>query len=184
MNDGNKPIDENGIRVLQPPRVVSAAEAAMEGELSQFVTKREMIDGCANAAMAVAQKMYDQLSAETQTYLQQMELDIIARNDSIIAELRAELLQVQTQTDPVAVLADMASLSTVGECVLFIRPRRQLSDVENQNVEECCNFMMRRSPHQAFVLPHDFDIMAVGDAQLTKVGLMRIPEPIAEGPEA
>jgi glutathionyl-hydroquinone reductase len=46
--------------------------------LNDYVTRREMINGVSNAAIAVSQKMYDQFADETKAYLEQMERELQA----------------------------------------------------------------------------------------------------------
>lgn len=79
------------IRIARP-RIVSPDEAKAEDQLeprrrkanpsdklSDYVTRREMIDGCANAALAVGQKMFDQMTEETSANLERMEHVITQR---------------------------------------------------------------------------------------------------------
>lgn len=75
---------------------------------------------------------------------------------------------------PVTELVDLMSLSHEGPCVVFIRPRRELTPEEQANVDGFCG--MLHIPGIVFVtMPHDFDLMVIGEAELKAVGLARIP---------
>ncbi len=85
-------------------------------------------------------------------------------------------------SDEELVLADLASIApSRGEVPtqVFVRPRRALHPVEEENVLASLNHL--RQPGVRYIyLPHDFDLITIGDAELKKLGWTRIPLTITE----
>lgn len=89
---------------------------------------------------------------------------------------------MSTENDVPALLADGLALTINGPTIIFVRPRRQLSDAEEKNAGRwgvvVGHELTRRHGVSVFfqIIPHDFDIMVAGEAELKQVGLMRIPQ--------
>jgi hypothetical protein len=89
---------------------------------------------------------------------------------------------MEDRTEP-PVLADLMALKVNGPALVFIRPQRRLPDDELRRAADSFKNMRRDGhfaafPHLKFVIiPSDFDIMAVGDVELERLGLTRLPTP-------
>lgn len=83
-------------------------------------------------------------------------------------------------------LVDLVTLKVDGPCVLFIRiDPAKMTDVYVASITRATEHVMRQlrvRGLQFIIAPKDIDLAVVGEAQLEKLGLMRIPAPlIADG---
>lgn len=77
-------VDEAKAEAAAEPTYIDGKRARPPGDFMQgLVTRQEMMDHLAEAAMAMGQKMYNQFGDETQEYLQEMET-------ALREEIRAE----------------------------------------------------------------------------------------------
>lgn len=98
--------ERDKIKVVRPGEPITQAvgRGRNPGHLNDFVTRKELIEGTSNAAMAVGEKMYNQFAQETADMLTQMEKDITARvlleveRRSPRGRLRALKARVYTRT--------------------------------------------------------------------------------------
>lgn len=89
-----------------------------------------------------------------------------------------------------ALLADAMALTVDGPATIFIRPRRQMTkddeDAAAWSMAELSKMIVRQTGAQVvcILLPHDFDVMVAGEAELANLGLARIPLPEKAWPRA
>ena len=74
------------------------------------------------------------------------------------------------------VLADLAALTAEGPCFVFLRSKRALTEEEDRNVGSFCGHVSRALGGNVVFLniPHDIEIMAVGEAEIRKLGWTKI----------
>lgn len=98
-----------------------------------------------------------------------------------------------TQPEPIVIaspmamdftLSDLASFTPAGPCILFFRPRVDLTDEQYDATFQ----MLRLLPMPKDVMPvlvePKFDLIAVGDAELKQLGLVRLEELARQAKEA
>lgn len=77
------------------------------------------------------------------------------------------------------VLADLMALKVNGPTLVFLRPRQGFRDERLRAMTESLKNMKSQRPEFSevtfIVMQSDFDIMAVGDADLERFGLTRLP---------
>jgi hypothetical protein len=73
-------------------------------------------------------------------------------------------------------LADLASLRLDGPCVLFLRPKRELTQDELMSVARIGDHLGVPGL-RVVVVGADFEIMAAGEAELQALGWTKIPAP-------
>lgn len=83
------------IKVVRPGDVAATGRSRQNSPLQDFVTRKEMIDGTSNAAMAVGERMFNQFAQETAALLTQMEKDITAR---VLLEVERRSLRGRLRT--------------------------------------------------------------------------------------
>ena len=82
-------------------------------------------------------------------------------------------------------IADFTSIQFDGPGVLFVRPKRTLSDEEMKGYMAgngvLVDMFRRCNMHVEVVLvPHDVEVLAIGEVEMTRHGWMRIPTPDQE----
>lgn len=82
------------------------------------------------------------------------------------------------------VLADLASMpARPGErTIVFLRPRRVLTDAEWENVSDSLSYLSKGAPGVWFLLiEKHFDIMAAGESELRRLGWTKLPVESEDG---
>lgn len=77
------------------------------------------------------------------------------------------------------ILVDLANFRADGPALLFIRPRRALTEEEERCVR-MSTASMRIPGVQVWNVPHDFDLLAVGEAELERIGWTKLPVPAGQ----
>jgi len=81
--------------------------------------------------------------------------------------------------DAPEVLADLACVKVDGTAVVFVRPKHHLDHEEMSRLADSLQEVQRslwiRLGLTFVAVPHEFDLMVVGDAELTQYGLTRLP---------
>ncbi len=73
-------------------------------------------------------------------------------------------------------LADFAVFTITGPSLLFVRPREPIPVERAEAILTQFRQLKFASPDvQIVLLPHNFDVFAVGEAELAQRGLVRIP---------
>lgn len=71
-------------------------------------------------------------------------------------------------------LADFAAFEISGPATVFVRPREEISSVTAVNLSRQLERISKGSGLCYILVPHDFDILVAGDAELAAAGLCRI----------
>lgn len=87
--------------------------------------------------------------------------------------------------DQELVLADLAALRIDGPAIVFLRPRKDIydgalySDSDRACFHESVARLSRMMPTGVMLVSvdHDLDIMAVGHAEIEKLGYVKVPTP-------
>jgi hypothetical protein len=81
---------------------------------------------------------------------------------------------MEDRTEP-PVLADLMALKLEGPAIVFLRPRLPWPAERMEIVARHLQRIAHQSGAEFVLLSHDVDIMAIGEADLERYGLTRLP---------